>query len=200
MVFIINGLKKTHPIIIEPALETQVNGIWIAEHFVYYIINLADKGFIVRAIVIGNHFVNVAAFDSLLQKFPGDEFFTEHPRNSTKAYLFFASIQLLKNIRNNLLNNKFVFPLFSFHVKNCHVAQSKYEYLSWSDLQAVYDADSKVDANLRKATKLSYESLHLGRNKQSVNLVLAIFHETTIAACKACLPNRPDVAIVATFP
>ena len=65
---------------------------------------------------------------------------------------------------NNLLNSqKFVFP--------------------------AHEEDEKLKANLRKATKLTYEVLHPGHNKQNVNLALAIFHDTTIAAIKSYFPS-----------
>ena len=36
-------------------------------------------------------------------------------KDGNKIYLFFDSVHLLKNIRNNLLNNKrFIFPAFNF--------------------------------------------------------------------------------------
>lgn len=66
-------------------------------------------------------------------------------------------------------------------------------YISWSDLHKIYEEDQKLDANLRKAPKLSYKALHPGDNKQNVSLALAIFHETTVAACKSYFPHRKDV-------
>ena len=47
---------------------------------------------------------------------------------------------------------------------------------------------------MRKAPKLSYQALHPGNNKQNVPLVLALFHETTIAVAKSHYPNREDVS------
>ena len=58
----------------------------------------------------------------------------------------------------------------------------------------MFNENAKLGANLRKAPKLSFESLHPGHNKQNVNLALAIFHESTIAGCKAYLPDRTDMA------
>ena len=43
------------------------------------------------------------------------------------------------------------------------------------------------------APKLTPCYLHPGNNKQNVGLALAIFHETTIAACKSYFPQRKDV-------
>ena len=58
----------------------------------------------------------------------------------------------------------------------------------------MFNEDAKLGADLRKAPKLSFESLHPGHNKQKVNLALAIFHESIIAGCKAYLPDRTDMA------
>ena len=46
----------------------------------------------------------------------------------------------------------------------------------------MFNEDAKLGANLRKAAKLSFESLH-PEHKQNVNLALAIFHESIIAGC-----------------
>ena len=90
----------------------------------------------------------------------------------------------MKNVRNNLFNaKKFVFPSFTFNVQGV-VINSLDGYISWSDLHSIYDQDSKLPANLRKANKLTYRAMHPGNNKQSVDLALSIFHDSTIAARK----------------
>ena len=66
-------------------------------------------------------------------------------------------------------------------------------YMSWGDLHKLYDHEQKLDANLRKADKLSYQGLHPGNNKQCVSLALAVFDDTTIAACKGLFPERKDM-------
>ena len=56
-----------------------------------------------------------------------------------------------------------------------------------------------MQGNLKKVPKLIYKSLHSGSNKQNVNLALAIFHKTTIAACKSYLPKRQDMSSFLTL-
>ena len=56
-----------------------------------------------------------------------------------------------------------------------------------------------MQGNLKKAPKLTYKALHPANNKQDVNLALAIFHETTVAACKSYLPERQDMPSCVTF-
>ena len=195
VVFMVCGLKKTLPIVVKASPETKLNGTWMSEQLEECVCTLAEAGFKVRAIVTDNHSANVAAFSMLRKKFPGGGFFFQHPKNSTKIYLFFDNVHLIKNVRNNLLNcHKFVFPSFSFQIKNKIVASSDAGFISWSDMQSLLNRDVKLEANLRKASKLSFEALHPGHNKQNVNLALAIFHETTIAASKAYFPDRTDMA------
>ena len=70
----------------------------------------------------------------------------------------------MKNVRNNLFNAKiFVFPSFTFNVQGV-VINSPDGYISWSDLHSIYDQDSKLPANLRKANKLTYRAMHPGNN------------------------------------
>ena len=100
----------------------------------------------------------------------------------------------MKNVRNNLFNaKKFVFPSFTFNVQGV-VINSPDGYISWSDLHSIYDQDSKLPTNLRKANKLTYRAMHPGSNKQSVNLALSIFHESTIAASKSYFPERKEIS------
>ena len=80
----------------------------------------------------------------------------------------------MKNIRNNLLNNKrFLFPVFSFSgfydQINCDGGE-----ISWKLFHEVwYEKDEKLPSNLRKAPKTSAKVIHPGNNKQSVPLALA---------------------------
>ena len=101
----------------------------------------------------------------------------------------------MKNIRNNLLNGKtFVFPEFICNDGlNIHI-NFPAGFIQWKDLYDIYDKYERLSANLNKAPKLSYQVLHLGNNKQSVPLALAIVHETTIAAARSYFPSRSDLS------
>ena len=60
----------------------------------------------------------------------------------------------VKNVRNNLLNGKkFVFPEFSYH-KFSRPLVCTSGYISWADLDRIYDKDKELKENLRKASKL----------------------------------------------
>jgi hypothetical protein len=156
--------------------------------------DLLGIGLRVRAIVTDNHSANVAAFKVLLSSMPGDKkHYFVHPEAPCKTYVFFDSVHLLKNIRNNLLNaRKFVFPAMDFEVCGTQIV-SEPGFVSWGDLHKIHDVDKNLDAHLRKAPKLTYKALHPGNNKQCVGLALGVFHESTIAACKGLYPNRNDM-------
>ena len=197
VVFMIQGLKHTVPLVVKASPEVSVSGQWLASYLSDCIESLGNAGFNVRGIVTDNHSANVSAFNHLQKMFPsslGDVLCMQHPQNSSKTYLFFDTVHLVKNIRNNLLNaSKFVFPAFSFSLKDQVLASSESGYIRWRDFQDIFEEDAKHKANLRMAPKLTPCSLHPGNNKQNVGLALAIFHETTIAACKSYFPQRKDV-------
>ena len=78
----------------------------------------------------------------------------------------YDTVNLLKNVRNNLLSVKhFIFPPLN---SNFITISSK--EISWKLLHDIYDKDKELQANLRKEHKLTYKSLHTGDNKQSVKL------------------------------
>ena len=52
------------------------------------------------------------------------------------------------------------------------------EKISWKLLHYVFDEDEKLQANLRKANKLTHKVPNPGDNKQSVLSALAIFDPT----------------------
>jgi len=190
VVCMIQGLKQTVPIVVKAAPEVQVNGQWLSSELSDCIRALGNAGFKVRGLVTDNHSANVSAFAHLLKMFPSDDGMSlQHPQNPTKIYLFFDNVHLVKNIRNNLLNSKkFVFPAFSFSLNNDVLMSSTSGYIRWRDFHDIFEEDEKHKANLRMAPKLTFSSLYPCNNKQNVGLALAIFHETTIAACKRYFP------------
>ena len=46
----------------------------------------------------------------------------------------------------------------------------------------LYDKDKILEANLRKAPKLTNSVFHPSNSKQNVHLAIALFHEMTVAA------------------
>lgn len=195
--FMIVGLKESIPYIIQAVPEVTFTGKWLAEKMTENMKSLIEAGFCVRGIVTDNHAANVNAFSSLVKKHNSESnLFINHPQNHGKrTFLFYDSVHLMKNIRNNLLNRKkFVFPGFSYddgsHLKlDCPAG-----YITWGDLHKVHDKDANLKGSLRKAPKLTYQALHPGSNKQSVPLAISIVHDTTITAIESYFPERKDVS------
>ena len=103
-------------------------------------------------------------------------------------------VHIIKNVRNNLLNSKkFVFPSFEFDSFRDKIFVPG-GYISWSMFHNLYEKDLELEANLKKAHKITFQVTHPGNNKQNVSHALAIFHETTSAAILSYYPARVDAA------
>ena len=76
--------------------------------------------------------------------------------NGQVTYMMYDSFQLLKNLTNNLLSNKFIFTPFGFFHK------------------IPEEEEGNLLANLQKSQKLG-EKTYPGNNKQDVSLTLNIF-------------------------
>ena len=192
----IQGLKNSLPFVIKVIPEVTLRGDWLSDELSKAVSMLCHEGFNVRAVVTDNHSTNVSAFNKLISEFgTGSDLFIKHPSCNKKTYLFFDNVHLVKNIRNNLLATKmFAFPAIDIAI-GANMITSPEGSIEWSDLHKVHELDRKMmDCNLRKAPKLDYKVLHPGNNKQNVNLALAIFHDTTIAACESYFPARPDLS------
>ena len=125
----IQGLKESVPIVVKASPEVTLTGQWLADEVSDCITSLGQVGFKVRGIVADNHSTNVYAFNILQTRFSSGCFDIQHSHNSTKIYLFFDNVHLVKNIRNNLLNcKKFVFPAFFPSIISClrHLKMATY--------------------------------------------------------------------------
>ena len=96
-----------------------------------------------------------------------------------------------------LSKKRLVFPQFSnFEFNDVIVNPGQ---ISLKLLHDVQEKDRKLDANLRKAPKLTNKVLHPGKYKQNVQLALDIFHETTVAATSSYFPNCNDELVSLNF-
>ena len=86
-----------------------------------------------------------------------------------------------------------MFPGFDFEIGGNKIC-TEADYICWHDIHKNHNKYQKLSANLRKAPKLSYQTLHPSDKKQNFNLALALFHETTIVACRCYFPQRHDIA------
>ena len=140
---------------------------------------LKNCSFRVRAIVSDNHSANVLAYKLLLKEFGhlDDNLFIKH--DYQKIYLLHDAVHLIKNVRNNLLNQKrFIFPAFEYDGFEDPIS-FKDGQISWKLFHDVFEKDSLLEVNLRKAAKIRHKLLHPDNCKQNVSVALAIFHEST---------------------
>ena len=140
------SLHKSIPYVVKSIPLTSIRGEWLADEINKCITVLKDLGFFVRAVICDDHSANVKAFRCLMKKYDGDsKLFIYHPsyEGTMKTCLFFDIIHLTKNVRNNLLNRKFVFPEFSCNLfrDEIHVPAG---FISWNSLYKVYEKDETL--------------------------------------------------------
>lgn len=143
-------------------------------------------GFIVVAIVTDNNRVNQSMFNLLSHTgiMPNPNILSQ------PIYLTYDFVHIFKNIRNNWLNLKgnvktFVYPDFE---TNDVVRTASFEHLRTFH-------KNEIGNVIKKAYKLSNKALYPTTfERQNVNLVDNIFHESTIAALKT-VPEYLDTAI-----
>ena len=185
--FMIIGLKENVPYVVKAAPVTFINSELLKDELLNCLELLITGGFNVRAVISDNHAANVSAFTKLILQFGEDNESLFINFQSQKVYLFYDNVHLIKNLRNNLLSKtRLVFPQFSFFEFNDDVIVNPGE-LSWKLF-----LDQKLDANLRKAPKLTNKVLHPGKYKQKVQLALEILHKTTVAAISSYFPYCND--------
>ena len=121
--------------------------------------SLHEMGFHVRSVISNNHAINVGAFDDLVAKYENVTHTNSisHPSlNGVITYLFYDSVHLMKNIRNNLLNcRQFSFLPIQFDHDSVNVPGGEIY------LRLLHDVhDQLLQSNLQKTFKLSYKAWH----------------------------------------
>ena len=144
MCFMIVGLKSNVPYVIKAVPEKKVEGEWVKKELLDCLNVLQENGFNVRGTVCDNHSTNVLAYKSLLLEHGQncDDLFIM--LNGRKIYLFYDTVHLIKNVRNNLLNRKrFLFPEFHFSdlYDDVHVTGGE---ISWRLFHEVYEKDERL--------------------------------------------------------
>ena len=137
-----------------------------------------------RAIVSDNHSASVLAYELPLKEFGhlDDNLFTEH------------DYQKIKNVRNNLLNYKrFIFPAFEYDGFEDPIS-FKGDQIFWKLFHDIFEKDSLLEVNLRRAPRIAHKVLHPGNCKQNVLVAIAIFHESTSAALTSYFPEKKNEA------
>ena len=194
MSFMIVGLKNNVPYVVKTCPEKGIVGDWVKKELLACLKVLQENGLNVRGVVCDDHSTNVSAYKQLLKEFgqsPDDLFIT---LGGKKIYLFFDTVHLMKNIRNNLLNRKrFLFPEFHFDGFYDELKFPGGE-ISWRLFHEVHERDVKLQAHLKAAPKLTSKVLHPGSCKQSVPVALAIFNESTSAGVQHYFPEKSDAS------
>lgn len=192
--FMIIGLTKTIPYVLYSLPKKNLKGDWLRDAILKCIKTLQDIGYHVRGVVCDNHSSNVSAYRKLLTEFAENTSDLSIMINNEPIYLFFDTVHLMKNIRNNLLARKrFLFPSFHSDALQNSISVDGGE-ISWKVLHQVHDKDAECQANLRAAPKLTAEVLHPGNCKQNVAKALAIFDPSTIAAIRLYFPESKEAA------
>ena len=192
--FMIIGLARNIPYVLQSIPKQNLVGDWLRDAILKCITTLQDIGFRVKGVVCDNHSSNVSAYRKLLSEYCSNDSDLSITVNDEKMYLFFDTVHLMKNIRNNLLaRKKFLFPPFHSDALHDPIMVEGGE-VSWNLLHQVYEKDKECQANLRAAPKLTAEVLHPGNCKQSVSKALAIFESSTIAAIRMYFPECKGAA------
>ena len=195
--FMVVSLKKSIPFVISAIPLVKNSGEIVYQNINKCLSLLAQSQFRVRAIVSDNHTTNVKAYNILLTnyKYQDRNYKITNPILSHQnIYLLFDTCHLIKNIRNNLVSKRFFdIPAFEFISVNFNISFPP-GFVRWSHLHTIHEKDLILSAHLRAANKINSSVLHPGNNKQSVALVLALFHETTIAGIRLYLPEEVTIA------
>ena len=144
--FIIVGLKSNIPYVVKALTEKQITGEWLKDELLACLKLLQENEFRVRGIVSDDHSSNVNSYEELRSACDASVDDLYITLNNQKTYLFFDSVHLVKNIRNNLLNRKrFLFPTFNSTGFYDPISVSGGE-ISWRLLHEVYEKDQKLEA------------------------------------------------------
>ena len=147
---------------IKLSADIAITGEWLKSEIDESLYHLYIACFYVPAVIIDDHPSNVRAFKLLLNNYNGNKnLFIDHPvyNETLKTYLLFDIVHLVKNIRNNFFSRKkFVFPEFSFDEFGDLIEMV-------GNFYDVYEKDSKLQANLRKARKLMRQFIQVITSK-----------------------------------
>ena len=83
------------------------------------------------------------------------------------------------------------------HRFNLIYLRTKYSWkmvISWSTFHNLYENELKLEANLNKAHKITFQVTDPGNSMQNVSHALAIFHETTSAAILSYYLERDEAS------
>ena len=121
-----------------------------------------------RGVVCDNHPSNVSAYKKLLTDANGDANRLFVMINQEPVYLFFDSVHLIKNVKNNLLakEDSFSRPFPSMAFRTwCPGGE-----ISWKLLHDVHDIEKSLSANLKEAPKPNSKVCFLIANNKQLHI------------------------------
>ena len=93
IVFMIQGVKNSVPVVVTVCPITALNGKWLANKMASCISALANSGFKVQAIVTNNYAANVNASKALQTMLSAEsDLYIKHSETETVTYLFFDNV------------------------------------------------------------------------------------------------------------
>ena len=181
------SIRKSIPFVIAAVPLVRNSGDIVYDNLDKCLLLLTQSQFRIRAIVSDNHTTNVKVYNRLQTnyKIQDKDYKIHNPYHSVEnIYLLFDTCHLIKNIRNNLVANKFFdIPSFQFSSVNFNLSFQA-GFVRWSHLHTIHEKDLSLSVHLRAANKINLFVLHPGNSKQSVPLALAIFHKSTKSAIR----------------
>ena len=88
---------------------------------------------------------------------------------------------------------RFLFPAFEYDGFEDPIS-FKGDQIFWKLFHDIFEKDSLLEVNLRRAPRIAHKKLHPGNCKQNVLVAIAIFHESTSAALTSYFPEKKNEA------
>ena len=190
--FMVVSLKQSTPYFIKAIPLTKINYHIVQDGIINCVNMLSRRDFNIRAVVSDNRSMNVSAYKHLKALHPCSMRHNAiaNPLNPDKyIYLFFDTVHFVKNNRNNLLATKFFqTPALETTPMDLSINITPGP-IYWSIFHRVHEQDLGIEYHVRKASKISYQALQPGNNRQSVPLALSIFEPTTITVIRQYFPE-----------
>ena len=152
------SLKKSISYIIKAIPIVKLSKQIICEGILNCMKILNDADFQLRCVISDNHQYNVSSFNTLMKDLSinGKNYCIKNPMTDKNIYLFYDTVHLVKNIRNNLLGRRFfTVPKFELSLLDVLFSVPK-GHVRWCSLHKVHDFDHFLNCHLRKAPALNY--------------------------------------------
>ena len=105
MIFVIVGVRKNASFVVKAVPQSNTERKWLFGQIIESIQSYHEIGFQVRAVISDNYPSNGSAFNELFSKYgteSHENIILHHSTSDRRTYLFYDSVHLFKNVRNNL--------------------------------------------------------------------------------------------------